>query len=103
MEKLWAFFATSFRHVTCQDVFGSIKISMPELPAAFATVQVNWVDSSLPRRRRPGQSRAATSTLFSTMQPNLCDRRRQREILMYFRCREMSTCLGLQKLQQLVS
>ena len=36
VEKLWAFFATSFRHVTCQDVFGSIKISMPELPTAFA-------------------------------------------------------------------
>ena len=36
MEKLWAFLATSFRHVTCQDVFGSIKISMPELPTAFA-------------------------------------------------------------------
>jgi hypothetical protein len=36
MDKLWAFFATSFRHVTCQDVFGSIKISMPELPTAFA-------------------------------------------------------------------
>jgi hypothetical protein len=36
MEKLWTFFATSFRHVTCQDVFGSIKISMPELPTAIA-------------------------------------------------------------------
>jgi hypothetical protein len=36
MEKLWAFFATSFRQVTGQDVFGSIEIAMPELPTAFA-------------------------------------------------------------------
>jgi hypothetical protein len=35
-EKPWAFFAASFCYVTCQDVFGSIKISMPELPTAFA-------------------------------------------------------------------
>jgi hypothetical protein len=40
MEKLWAFFAMSVRHVTCQDVFGSIKISMPDLPAAFAVLAV---------------------------------------------------------------
>jgi hypothetical protein len=36
MEKLWEFFVVSFRYVTCQDVLGSIKISMPELPTAFA-------------------------------------------------------------------
>jgi hypothetical protein len=35
MEKRRAFFAASFRHVTCQDV-GSIEISIPESPTAFA-------------------------------------------------------------------